>query len=60
MERRGEPPGAQPQDVRAAAPSPADAGPWRRGLVVTRPATDQADSSQPHAAGTKLSESLKE
>lgn len=43
MEKRGEPPGAQSHDVKAVAASPADAGPWRRGMVVTR---DQADSSQ--------------
>ncbi|VDK30957.1 unnamed protein product [Gongylonema pulchrum] len=45
MERRGEPTGAQLQDVRASAPSQTDAGPWRRGMV-TRPATtEQASDS---------------
>lgn len=50
MEKRGEPSGAQLHDVKAVAtPSPADAGPWRRGMIVAR---DQADSSQRTSAAT--------
>ncbi|EJW71566.1 hypothetical protein WUBG_17526, partial [Wuchereria bancrofti] len=37
MEKRGEPSGAQLHDVKAVAtPSPADAGPWRRGMIVAQ------------------------
>ncbi|VDK85826.1 unnamed protein product, partial [Onchocerca ochengi] len=44
LERRGEPSGAQPHDAKAVVTSsPADAGPWRRGMIITR---DQVDSSQ--------------
>lgn len=51
MEKRGEPPGAQLHDAKAVATSsPSDAGPWRRGMIVTR---DQADSSQRASATGK-------
>uniref|UniRef100_A0A0R3S108 Eukaryotic translation initiation factor 3 subunit A n=1 Tax=Elaeophora elaphi TaxID=1147741 RepID=A0A0R3S108_9BILA len=54
VEKRGEPPGAQPHDAKAAATSsPADAGPWRRGMTVTR---DQADSSQRISATAPVSQ----
>uniref|UniRef100_A0A915Q053 Eukaryotic translation initiation factor 3 subunit A n=1 Tax=Setaria digitata TaxID=48799 RepID=A0A915Q053_9BILA len=56
MEKRGEPPGAQTHDAKAAATSsPADAGPWRRGMVVTRPG-DQSDSSQRASATAPTSQ----
>ncbi|EFO16467.2 eukaryotic translation initiation factor 3 subunit 10 [Loa loa] len=50
MEKRGEPPGSQLHDAKAVATSsPTDAGPWRRGMIVTR---DQADSSQRASASS--------
>lgn len=52
MERRGEPSGAQPHDAKAVTTSsPADAGPWRRGMTVTR---DHADISQRISVAGKL------
>ncbi|KAM3724649.1 Eukaryotic translation initiation factor 3 subunit [Dirofilaria immitis] len=54
LERRGEPSEAQSHDAKAVATSsPADAGPWRRGMIVTR---DQADSSQRTSAAGSASQ----